>query len=715
MGSTRISPRWRGTHRMLTDEQGRSKCVACGLCPQICPANCIKLVPGEDEEGNRYPLIYEIDEFRCVFCGYCQEVCPEEAIHVGVHFENSEYSRDRFVYDLERLSSQTHPVSTLWDPADPEGRVDDRRRSSTLFAAVAVVSALALHPPAEPDGGGPLAGRSTMFSLAAIYVLLDAQFIAAIQVLVYAGAIMVLFLFVIMLLNLGHADQRHARARRRRRRRGDRGPAGGRAGRPLALLARPAGRRGGPGARSCAIPRARLRRPAIAGQAGRGGARGRGRPSRRRCSRPTWCPSRSPRSCSSSPSSARSCSPSGRSDAARILSLARSRPSCSASAWRACSLRRNAIVLFMCIELMLNAVNLTFVALAQLPRRQRPGHGLLRHDGGGRRGRGRARHHPRRSSGTSSRWISRTSTCCGADDRPPQLDLARRRAPARRASWSTGPWRCAARTPKTCRLDRRRRDVLLAAFVVSARRLRRAARRAAARAGHRPALVLDAGRRRSRSTSRSRWTSSRVVMLLVVTGVGSLIHLFSVGYMKEDPGYARYFAYLNLFIVFMLVLVLGSSLPVLFIGWEGVGLCSYLLIGFWFSDKANADAGKKAFIVNRIGDFGVPGRDVPDLAGARARSTSPTIAAAGARRRCWLGGGDGHRDHPVPLPRLHRQVGADPALHLAARRHGRPDAGLRADPRGHDGDRRRLPGGPDQRALRDGAGRPARWWPASAR
>ncbi|MGI9041792.1 MAG: NADH-quinone oxidoreductase subunit L [Gemmatimonadales bacterium] len=94
------------------------------------------------------------------------------------------------------------------------------------------------------------------------------------------------------------------------------------------------------------------------------------------------------------------------------------------------------------------------------------------------------------------------------------------------------------------------------------------------------------------------------VMLLVVTGVGSLIHIFSVGYMKEDPGYARYFAYLNLFVVFMLVLVLGSSFPVLFIGWEGVGLCSYLLIGFWFNDKANADAGKKAFIMNRIGDFG---------------------------------------------------------------------------------------------------------------
>jgi NADH-quinone oxidoreductase subunit L len=95
-----------------------------------------------------------------------------------------------------------------------------------------------------------------------------------------------------------------------------------------------------------------------------------------------------------------------------------------------------------------------------------------------------------------------------------------------------------------------------------------------------------------------------MLMVLVVTGVGALIHIFSVGYMREDPGYPRYFAYLNLFVFFMLVLVLGGNFPVLFVGWEGVGLCSYLLIGFWFSDKVNADAGKKAFIVNRIGDFG---------------------------------------------------------------------------------------------------------------
>jgi NADH-quinone oxidoreductase subunit L len=95
-----------------------------------------------------------------------------------------------------------------------------------------------------------------------------------------------------------------------------------------------------------------------------------------------------------------------------------------------------------------------------------------------------------------------------------------------------------------------------------------------------------------------------LVMLLVVTGVGFLIHIYSVGYMKEDAGYARYFAYLNLFLFFMTTLVLAGNALVMFVGWEGVGLASYLLIGFWFSKTSAADAGKKAFIVNRIGDVG---------------------------------------------------------------------------------------------------------------
>jgi NADH-quinone oxidoreductase subunit L len=94
------------------------------------------------------------------------------------------------------------------------------------------------------------------------------------------------------------------------------------------------------------------------------------------------------------------------------------------------------------------------------------------------------------------------------------------------------------------------------------------------------------------------------VMTLIVTGVGSVIHVYSTGYMHEDKSFARFFAYLNLFLFFMLALVLGRSLLVLFVGWEGVGLASYLLIGFWFEDPVNARAGKKAFVTNRIGDAG---------------------------------------------------------------------------------------------------------------
>jgi len=94
------------------------------------------------------------------------------------------------------------------------------------------------------------------------------------------------------------------------------------------------------------------------------------------------------------------------------------------------------------------------------------------------------------------------------------------------------------------------------------------------------------------------------VLCMIITFIGFLIHIYASGYMEHDPDYPRFFAYLNLFCGSMLVLVLGDSLPVMFIGWEGVGLCSYLLIGFWYNVTANADAGKKAFITNRIGDFG---------------------------------------------------------------------------------------------------------------
>ncbi len=94
------------------------------------------------------------------------------------------------------------------------------------------------------------------------------------------------------------------------------------------------------------------------------------------------------------------------------------------------------------------------------------------------------------------------------------------------------------------------------------------------------------------------------VMILVVTGIGFLIHVYSVGYMAHDNGYYRFFGYLNLFVFFMLMLVLANNYALLFVGWEGVGLCSYLLIGFYYHKKSAADAGKKAFIVNRVGDSG---------------------------------------------------------------------------------------------------------------
>src|SRR6266478_105924 len=95
-----------------------------------------------------------------------------------------------------------------------------------------------------------------------------------------------------------------------------------------------------------------------------------------------------------------------------------------------------------------------------------------------------------------------------------------------------------------------------------------------------------------------------LLMLMVVTGVGFLIHIYSVGYMWDDDGFYRFFSYLNLFMFFMLMLILANNYLVMFIGWEGVGLASYLLIGFYFLKDSAAQAGKKAFIVNRIGDFG---------------------------------------------------------------------------------------------------------------
>ena len=131
------------------------------------------------------------------------------------------------------------------------------------------------------------------------------------------------------------------------------------------------------------------------------------------------------------------------------------------------------------------------------------------------------------------------------------------------------------------------------------------------------------------------------LMLGFVTFIGTLIHVYSVGYMGHDEGYGRFFSYLNLFMFSMLTLVLGANLAILFVGWEGVGLCSYLLIGYYYTKDFAADAGKKAFVVNRIGDFGfllglfacvamfgtVDFGTMFSLAAARARRPTPRAAS----------------------------------------------------------------------------------------
>ena len=185
-------------------------------------------------------------------------------------------------------------------------------------------------------------------------------------------------------------------------------------------------------------------------------------------------------------------------------------------------------------------------------------------------------------------------------------------------------------------------------------------------------------------------------MILVVTGIGLLIHVYAIGYMEGDPRYGRFFAYLNLFVFFMLLLVLADNYLLLYVGWEGVGLCSYLLIGFWFEKTENASAAKKAFVTTRIGDTADADRSRADRGEVRlARLRRGPRRAGGDDRE-----GDGDGDLAAPVRRGDREVRADPTPRLAAGRDGRPHAGLGADPRRDDGDGRRLPRRAERAALR---------------
>ena len=205
------------------------------------------------------------------------------------------------------------------------------------------------------------------------------------------------------------------------------------------------------------------------------------------------------------------------------------------------------------------------------------------------------------------------------------------------------------------------------------------------------------------------------IMLAIVTCISTLVAIYSIGYMHGDPGYWRFFTYIGLFVFSMTMLVSASNFVLLYVFWELVGLCSYLLIGFWYEKPAAAAAGKKAFLVNRIGDFGFAlgifliwttygTLDFHDAGGVAGVLGQTRLAAPELYRRRRRG----HGDLPAADARRLRQERPVPAARLAARRDGRPHARQRPDPRGHDGHGRRVHGRPLHAAVRRVARRPAR-------
>ena len=189
-----------------------------------------------------------------------------------------------------------------------------------------------------------------------------------------------------------------------------------------------------------------------------------------------------------------------------------------------------------------------------------------------------------------------------------------------------------------------------------------------------------------------------MTFVLLITGVGSLIHLYSVGYMEHDERRRRFFGYLNLFLAAMLLLVLADNYLLLYVGWEGVGLASYLLIGFWQHKPSAATAAKKAFLVNRVGDMGLSIAIMLMFTTFGTFAFGPLLgtedpASPGTRR------GQAHRDRPDAAARRLRQVRPGAAAVLARGRDGGPDPGLGPHPRGDHGDRGRVPDRPLRRDL----------------
>ena len=188
------------------------------------------------------------------------------------------------------------------------------------------------------------------------------------------------------------------------------------------------------------------------------------------------------------------------------------------------------------------------------------------------------------------------------------------------------------------------------------------------------------------------------MMMLVVTFVSLMVHIYTIGYMHEDPGYQRFFSYISLFTFSMLMLVMSNNFLQLFFGWEAVGLVSYLLIGFWYTKETAIYANLKAFLVNRVGDFGF----ILGIGLVLAHFGSLDYAD-GVRQGAFAGQRNHHdlvrhavdaddRHLHTVVHRRHGQVGPVSAARLAARFDGRSDADFRADPRGDDGDCRYLHG-----------------------
>ena len=191
-----------------------------------------------------------------------------------------------------------------------------------------------------------------------------------------------------------------------------------------------------------------------------------------------------------------------------------------------------------------------------------------------------------------------------------------------------------------------------------------------------------------------------VMMLFVVTLISLLVHIYSTAYMHGDVRFTYFYAALSLFTASMLTLVVASNTLELLVGWELVGLCSFMLIGHWWEEQRQLDAALKAFFTTRTGDIGLMiGVIVTFFAAGQ------TFNIVGINQAALDGQGRPHdlaRRRVLPAGRHHRQERPVPAPHLAARRHGRPDAGVRADPRRDDGRRRRVPRRPGLRRVLGG-------------